>query len=104
LGEWEVVSVTPSGSSTIIYATSTYTLNVGKKDFFLRLDINTASGKLQVRKKGEIEFANEIIISEVCCDSEFAEKLSEQLIGMTEYKIENDMLIFSGNGNITLKR
>ena len=103
-GEWEVVSVTPSGSSITINATDSYLLNLDKKSFFLRLDVNSASGKIQIRKKGEIKFYNEILMTQVCCDSEFAENLLEQLIRMTEYKIENDKLMFSGNGKITLKR
>ena len=68
------------------------------------LDVNSASGKVRVRKKGEIEFDNEISMTQVCCDSEYAENLMRQLTGMTEYKIENDELVFSGNGQIRLKR
>ena len=50
--------MTPSGSSTAINATDSYLLNLEKKSFSLRLDVNTASGKIQIRKKGEIKFDN----------------------------------------------
>lgn len=103
-GEWEVVSVTPNGSSIAINATDSYVLNLDKKSFSLKLDVNDASGQIQVRKKGEMKFDNEILRTQVCCDSEFADNLLLQLIGMTEYKIENNKLVFSGNGKITLKR
>ena len=96
--------MTPSGSSTAINATDSYLLNLEKKSFSLRLDVNTASGKIQIRKKGEIKFDNEVIMTQVCCDSEFAENLLDQLTRITEYNVESDKLIFSGNGKITLKR
>lgn len=101
-GEWEVISVTPAGTATILI-TNSYFLNLEKKTFSFRLDVNTASGKVQVPKKGKITFDSEVLVTEVCCDSEFAQNLLTQLLGMTEYRVENDKLIFSGNGEIRLQ-
>ena len=93
-----------NNSSIIKEPENTYLLELERNSFSLQLDVNSVSGKINVRNKGTIQFDNKITMTQVCCDSKSAKNLLYQLIRMTEYTLENNQLIFSGNGQIIFTR
>jgi heat shock protein HslJ len=63
--------------------------------FFMNLSVNTAGGKYKMEEKNKITILSYSPLTEICCESDFDNKLLNNFIKVQEYNIDGKSLIFS---------
>ena len=101
---WKIDEVIWGGQSASEKADNLYVLEfVSDTRYTLGLDVNTCLGIYTMLGKGNIEIKG-MGCTELCCDSEFAMKLSQLLPKMTQYYGIVDELHLEGDGKIILMK
>ena len=101
---WEVVKIKKQGESTYTKTKESYVLEfTSDTTCTLKLDVNNCFGNYEIINSGNIKI-NPMVCTEICCDSDFAEKLLQLFPKMTEYYGKGKELIFEGQGKIILKK
>lgn len=73
-----------------------YVLEFSKDSlFFMNLSVNTAGGKYKMEEKNKITILSYSPLTEICCESNFDNKLLTNFIKVQEYNIDGKSLIFS---------
>lgn len=100
---WEVESIKEHADSTIKNAPNIYTLSFkNKKQYQLKLDVNSCSGDVSFKSNNKINF-NAMGCTYVCCDSDFAEKLIGLIEKMNHYKTTQTILLIEGENGIFIR-
>jgi len=63
--------------------------------FFMNLSVNTAGGKYMMDEKNKITILSYSPLTEICCESDFDNKLLNSFMEVQEYNIDGKSLIFS---------
>ena len=101
--KWVVVKMKCQGESTFTEAGKSYVLEfTSDTTYTLRLDVNSCFGYYEIINSGNINISL-MGCTEVCCDSDFAEDLSQLFPKMTEYYGKRNNLIFEGEGEIVFE-
>ena len=99
---WTVDKVIWSGQSTPVKADSLYLLEFANDtQYTFALDVNTCFGEYTNTGNGNV-IIKRMGCTEMCCDSEFAIKLSLLLPKMTKYYGKEEKLYLEGDGEIIL--
>ena len=102
--DWEVVKIKKQGASSYTKAEESYVLAfTNEQTYTLNLDVNNCFGDYEIASKGNIDLGR-VVCTMICCDSEFAQNLSQLFPNMTKYYGKGDKLIFEGEGEIVLER
>jgi len=102
IDEWKVKKIRKEGGS-YLYATEDYIFKFNTNNTFnLNLDVNGCIGQYIIGK-GSIEIAFPSC-TEICCDSYYANELIHLLPEMTRYSLENNRLVFEGQGEIIFEK
>lgn len=98
--KWVVIKMKSQGESTYTKASESYVLEfTSDTTYTLKLDVNICFGHYEIMNSGNI-IISPMGCTKICCDSDFAEDLSQLLPKMTEYYGKGDELIFEGQGEI----
>ena len=98
--KWVVVKMKSQGESTYTKARESYVLEfISDTTYTLKLDVNNCFGHYEILNSGNI-MISPMGCTKICCDSDFAEDLSQLFPKMTEYYGKGDELIFEGQGEI----
>ena len=101
---WEVVKIKKQGESSYTKAEESYVLTfTNEQTYTLNLDVNNCFGDYEIASKGNIDLGH-VGCTMICCDSEFAQNLTQLFPKMTKYYGKGDKLIFEGEGEIVLER
>ena len=101
--KWVVLKMKSQGEFTFTEAGENYVLEFeSDTTYTLRLDVNTCFGYYEIINNGNIKIGL-MGCTEVCCDSDFAEDLSQLFPKMTEYYGKGNNLIFEGEGEIVFE-
>lgn len=101
---WEVIKIKKQGESSYTKAGESYILSFTSENIYaINLDVNNCFGDYEITSNGNIDFGL-MGCTLVCCDSEFAQTLSQLFPKMTKYYGKGDELIFEGEGKIVLKK
>mgnify|MGYP000037970671 CR=1 FL=1 len=99
--DWVVDYYTENGEQTVSPDVN-YILNMNTSDYSFRMDVNTCFGTFTTSNKSQITYSS-AGCTEICCDTEIAEKALELISTAEEYKIEGIELTLSGpKGEILL--
>lgn len=98
--KWVVIKMKRQGEFTFTETRESYVLEfTSDTTYTLILDVNICFGYYEIINNGDIKIST-IGCTEVCCDSDFAEDLSQLFPKMTEYYGKGNNLIFEGEGEI----
>ena len=101
---WEIVKMKKQGEYTYTKAEESYVLTfTNEQTYTLNLDVNNCFGNYEIANKGNIDLGY-VGCTEICCDSEFAQNLTQLFPKITKYYGKGDNLIFEGEGEIVLKK
>jgi len=102
--DWEVVKIKMQGESSYTKSGASYILSfTSENTYAINLDVNNCFGDYDITSDGNIDFGL-MGCTEICCDSEFAQNLSQLFPKMTKYYGKGNELIFEGEGKIVLKK
>lgn len=102
--KWVVVKIKKQGEASFTKTTESYILEFADETTYtLKLDVNNCFGHYEIINNGNIKI-NAMGCTEICCDSDFAEDLSQLLPKMTKYYEKGNELIFEGEGEIILEK
>jgi heat shock protein HslJ len=109
--KWELQSVTATGSAQEIpeekkKRENSYILSFQNDSFFsLALSANSAGGHYIIKTKGNITVNSFGAMTEVCCDTEFDNKLLNVIKEVTTYTVGGSTLTFKGaKGEVEFKK
>lgn len=101
---WEIIKIKKQGESSYKKAVNSYVLSfINQSSYSINLDVNECFGSYEVISDGNINLGP-LGCTEICCDSEFAQTLSDLLPKMTSYYGKSDELIFEGEGKIIMRK
>ena len=101
-GRWEVEGFIAHQDSALRLAPNSYVLSFSNgRDYSINLDANSMSGKVVFKLNNKIEFTSGAI-TEICCDSEFAEKLILLLFEINKYELNDNILTLIGSNGISI--
>ena len=101
--KWVVVKMKSQGEPTFTETRESYVLEfTSDTTYQLKLDVNSCFGYYEIINSGNITISL-MGCTEVCCDSDFAEDLSQLFPKMTEYYGKGNNLIFEGEGEIVFE-
>ena len=101
---WEVIKIKKQGESSYTKTGESYILSFTSENIYaINLDVNNCFGDSEITSNGNIDFSH-MVCTMVCCDSEFAQNLSQLFPKMTKYYGKGDELILEGEGKIVLKK
>lgn len=101
-GKWKVVKIRLQGDN-FKRAQEDYFLNFSASSVSFNLDVNGCIADYSSPEEGQIQIEN-LICTEICCDSELAVNLMRTLPLMNSYYLKGNRLYFEGTGEIILKR
>lgn len=102
--KWVVVKIKKQREASYTKTTESYILEfVNDATYTLKRDVNNCFGHYEIINNGNIKI-NAMGCTEICCDSDFAEDLSQLLPKMTKYYGKGNELIFEGEGEIILEK
>jgi len=101
--KWVVVKMKSQGEPTFTETRESYVLEfTSDTTYKLKLDVNSCFGYYEIINSGNITISL-MGCTEVCCDSDFAEDLSQLFPKMTEYYGKGNILFFEGEGEIVFE-
>ncbi len=102
--KWEVLSITTPGASQPQKNPKAYTfVFTSRKELTFILDVNDCMGFYAIPEAGKI-LIDWYGCSKVCCDSDFANAMTQLVPKLTDYTIKSDTLTLIGSGRISLKQ
>jgi heat shock protein HslJ len=101
LHEWQVIKYREYGKISYSVVKERYVLKFNNIDKTLgfNLDVNNCGGNYKILGNSNIEIENPYC-TEICCDSEQAEEFVRLIPKMTKYSLEDNRLVFEGQGEI----
>lgn len=102
--KWQVLSITTPAANQSQKAPKPYTfVFTSRKEFGFYLDVNECGGLFDIPGTGKIAIVWHGC-SKVCCDSDFANAMTQLVPNLTDYTIKGDTLTLMGSGRISLKQ
>ena len=108
--EWELNSITDDGNkvkrpSGDFHRDDAYILRFSDSTFVLNTTVNSAGGHYKIITKGEINILSYGVMTMVCCETDFDEKMISVFKGMTSYTVKGKTLTFKGdNSEVEFKK
>jgi len=104
LHEWQVKKIRKEGELNYLNSTENYVFKFkNNMTFTFNLDVNSCGGHYRILNKSNLEISNKYC-TEICCDSEYAEELLHLLPRMRQYYIQDNKLVFEGQGEIIFEK
>ena len=103
--EWEVISMTPSGTNQPQNPPQSYIFKFNSaKQLSVVLEVNSCGGFYDLPEPGKITI-NWSGCEKICCDSKYGIEMAYIIIpGLTDYEVKGDTLTLTGSGQIKLKQ